>query len=73
MSTLLPHQQRVVAEKAELDEKIGKLEAYINGPKFRIQCDAAERFRLRRQAIVMVKYSQVLGDRIDAFTPKEPA
>ena len=42
-----PHQQRVVDEKRELDEKLSKLTAFISSEKFTsIVADKAERVRL---------------------------
>ena len=61
-----PHQERVVAEKAELDERIGKLRAFIGSDTFK-HVDASEQERLRRQAYIMKELSQVLGERIKAF------
>lgn len=62
------HQQRVIAEKAELDEKLGKLSAFINSEKFTsIVSDAAERERLVCQEETMRDYSGILGERIAAF------
>lgn len=63
---LQPHQQRVVTEKAELDEKIGKLTAFFNTEMF-ANLDDAEIERLQRQADHMSAYSAVLGERIAAF------
>lgn len=66
LASLQPHQQRVVIEKAELDEKIAKLKAFMDTP----QCFAlpfAETTRLARQHALMVDYSRVLGERIAAF------
>lgn len=66
-TTLQPHQQRVVIEKSELDEKIDKLKAFImESPIFQKLSDA-ERARLNHQYDVMVEYSRVLGARIEAF------
>lgn len=61
-----PHQERVVNEKAELDEKLDKLEAFFITPLF-IGIDFEERYRLQRQAEVMTEYSIILGERISAF------
>lgn len=63
---LLPHQQRVVAEKAELDEKLAKLTAFFQSPTFR-GLSADEQSRLCSQAVYMKGYSTVLGERIGAF------
>lgn len=61
-----PHQERVVAEKAELDDRLTKLRAFIGGPTFPA-IDASEQDRLRRQARLMTELSQVLDERIKAF------
>lgn len=63
---LQPHQQRVVAEKTELDEKLAKLLAFFQGGIF-ASLPEAERSRLRNQARFMDGYSAVLGERIEAF------
>ena len=63
---LLPHQQRVVEEKYELDEKLGKLLSYFQSEIFSSLPDA-ERSRLRNQARFMDGYSAVLKERIVAF------
>lgn len=68
--TMQPHQQRVIDEKAELDEKILKLSAFIDvaNPIF-ASLPEAERGRLCVQADIMGQYSQILKERIEAFTP----
>lgn len=63
---LQPHQQRVVDEKTELDDKRTKLLAFIESPKF-AELPDAERGHLARQADVMREYSIVLGKRIAGF------
>lgn len=60
------HQERVVKEKAELDEKLTKLRTFFGTETF-AGIDAAEQERLQRQARHMADYSQVLGERIAAF------
>ena len=67
-STMQPHQQRVVDEKAELDERLAKLVAFTKTPIFE-GLDIAERDRLDQQAATMTMYSDILGDRIAAFAP----
>lgn len=64
-----PHQERVVTEKSELDEKIQKLTAFVGGTIF-ASLDDAERSRLSIQLQHMNGYSEILGQRISAF-PKE--
>lgn len=61
-----PHQQRVVSEKAELDERIDKLTAFIDTPIF-AGLDVAEQERLVRQLHHMGMYTAVLAERIRAF------
>ena len=63
---LQPHQQRVVTEKAELDEKLAKLLAFFQTPIFEALPEA-ERSRLRNQARFMDGYAAVLEERIAAF------
>lgn len=63
-----PHQQRVVEEKTELDEKIMKLGEFVM-QRFGVfdKLHIAERIRLMRQLSIMQLYSQVLEERIAAF------
>ncbi len=60
------YQQRVVAEKKELDEKLGKLLSFFQTPIFAGLSDA-EKSRLRNQARFMDGYAAVLEERIAAF------
>lgn len=63
-----PHQERVVAEKAELDSKIEKLHNFIHGLNTPFQSvDAWEQARLQEQLRIMNSYSDVLDRRIKAF------
>lgn len=66
---MAPHQERVVAEKAELDEKITKLSDFSNGDLFKTLPED-EKERLKRQFNLMRDYSAVLGERIAAFPPE---
>lgn len=67
--SLAPHQERVVTEKSELDEKIAKLYTFVGSPTFKqIVPDLTEQARLNRQLDVMHEYSNILGWRIAAFT-----
>lgn len=65
---MLPHQQRVVDEKAELDARAEKLRAFIVSERYEA-LPAAERERMFRQSGLMLAYSGVLGERIAAFPP----
>ena len=63
---LQPHQQRVMEERADLEEKLGKLQAFITGERFSSLPDA-EQGRLVLQHHVMLAYALVLEQRIEAF------
>ena len=63
---LLPHEQRVVDEKAELDERRKKLTAFYSTPIFH-SLSASEQSRLLAQGVAMRTYSEILGERIAAF------
>lgn len=61
-----PHQERVVQEKADLDEKLSKLRLFFTTSTF-VGLDEAEQDRLRSQEGAMHTYSEILGERIAAF------
>lgn len=62
-----PHEQRVVDEKSEIDEKARKLSEFIgNNPLFE-DLDPAEQERMKEQNDIMWQYSEILGKRIAAF------
>lgn len=63
---LPPHQQRVIGEWAELDDKLGKLVSFFETERF-TTLDVAEQGRMREQASFMAGYSRTLGARIAAF------
>ena len=63
---LQPHQKRLVDEKNELSEKLGKLLAFFESPIFTVLTEA-ERSRLRNQARFMGGYAAVLEERIAVF------
>ena len=65
--TLEPHQQRVVSEKAELDERILKLHAFIQESHIFRALPEDDQDRLKRQHVAMADYSGILGERIAAF------
>lgn len=60
-------QTRVIEEKAELDEKIEKLQAFF-GTDIYPTLDTAEQMRLQMQHHLMTGYSLVLQQRIEAFS-----
>jgi hypothetical protein len=65
-SDVPPHQQRVLAEQTELDDRLTKLQAFFSNPIFS-GLPEDEQGRLRKQAVAMQAYSEVLGERIAAF------
>lgn len=65
-STLQPHQQRVVDEKAELDERLGKLHAFLKTGIFKSLPDE-DQILMDRQARAMRMLSGILGERIARF------
>ena len=65
---LAPHQQRVIDEKAALDEKITKLADFIILSAAYKHLGSAEKGRLHRQHTHLLAYSGVLLERIEAFT-----
>ncbi len=61
-----PHQQRVIAEKAGLDDQLGKLKKFFDTAIY-VNLDFDEKDRLSHQAVAMQEYSAILGERIAAF------
>jgi len=66
--TFLPHQQRVIDEKRELDEKAAKLSVFIDSNPMFGKLDPAEKERMKEQSAIMWKYSDILSQRIAAFS-----
>lgn len=68
MNQLQPHQQRVVVERDELQDKLTKLQAFTQSEKFTdvVKCQA-ERARLLKQQEIMLQYINVLNERISCF------
>ncbi len=60
------HNQRVVEEKRQLDERLNKLEAFIKSETFK-GLNNSEQYWLEKQAGVMADYSYVLGERLVRF------
>jgi len=64
--TYQPYQQRVVDERAELDQKLEKLATFLeSSASSNIAKD--EKMRMVKQAIAMRLYSSILSERIEAF------
>jgi hypothetical protein len=60
------HQQRVIGEKVQLDDKIGKLSAFFDTDLFK-GLPAKENELLTAQLGAMVEYSGLLAERIALF------
>lgn len=63
-----PHQQRVLQEKAELDTRVKALSDFIGLNPVFDKLDPEEQERLKIQNDLMWQLSEVLGERIAAFT-----
>lgn len=63
---LAPHQQRVVEEKAQLDDKFEKLTTF-QSTEIHAKLSCSEQHRLSIQWNAMKTYSRILGERIAAF------
>jgi hypothetical protein len=63
---MLSHQQRVVDEKTDLDDKLDRLITFFDTTIYK-SLHIDEQARLAQQCEYMSKYSQVLGERITAF------
>jgi len=61
-----PHQQRVIDEQRDLDERIAKLAKFVESPPFK-SVPYAEQGRMSDQLEVMLIYSSILGERIADF------
>ncbi|WP_104655076.1 crAss001_48 related protein [Ralstonia insidiosa] len=61
------YQQRVIGEKALLDDKVQKLSTFLHGDRAAFNVGAEELERLEAQLRVMVSYSDILAQRIAAF------
>lgn len=66
-STVPPHQQRVLNEKHELDERLSKLDAFILDNPLFTKLPPDEQERLTRQSKAMAVYSGILDERIACF------
>ncbi len=67
MIDLQPYQQRVVDERAELAQKLGALDGFIERAPYFNELPAAERERMRLQRAAMLLYASILTQRIAAF------
>jgi hypothetical protein len=65
---MLDYQQRVIDEKIELDEKLEKLLIFISSDFFSKTISFEEQIRLRKQSVSMTAYSEILAERIEAFS-----
>lgn len=66
----LPYQQRVIAEKRDLDDRFERLSDFIDSGHFK-SLPESEQLRLNIQIRLMRDYSWILGQRIAAFNRQE--
>lgn len=71
MKKYAPHEQRVIDEMIQLDEKIHLLHAFIKTSEIYKALPVAEQDLLVQQRVAMRAYSAVLNQRIALFTPVE--
>lgn len=64
-----PHEQRVVTERDQLQEKIVKLENFIEGPVFEAM-EYVDRKFMRIQMMAMMTYCEALNSRIGRFSER---
>lgn len=63
-----PYQERVVAERKELDAKLDKLKEFIMYSPIYKTLPTEEKYWLNKQYDAMAEYSQILWERIAAFS-----
>ena len=66
MATLAPHQERVIFEREELEDKIVKLSNFLNSNTYK-ELTEDEQLLLTEQLPIMKDYSDVLFKRIKLF------
>lgn len=66
MADLQPYQQRVLEEKAELDERLRKLIAFLRSPDAN-RANPEERDWMISQGYAMRAYSKALEERIKTY------
>ena len=64
----LLHEDRVVAEKTQLDDRLERLTKFLVTEIY-AELPSEEQVRLKRQKFCMEQYSETLGERIAAFKP----
>jgi hypothetical protein len=61
-----PHQQRVINERAELDDRRSRLNSFMDTDEYAV-LDHVQKDLLKRQYKAMTEYSNILGERIEAW------
>lgn len=64
---MLPHQERVIEEKRELDDRAIKLSDFIGNSPLFDDIDPDEQERLKEQNELMWALSEILKQRIESF------
>jgi hypothetical protein len=65
---LLPHQERVITERNELNIKINALDKFINHTDAYYELSTVEQQRLVSQLEIMHRYSSIFTQRINDFS-----
>jgi len=60
------YQERVIKEKQELDAKREKLAVFLKSGRLKTMSED-EQERIRRQFVIMNRYTEILGERIKFF------
>ena len=60
------YQKRVVAEREELNDRLDRLIVFLGGDVFP-ELSVAEQERLKKQAMLMQDYLEILDERIENF------
>ena len=63
-----PYQERVIVERDDLTQRLGRLQNFLRGPGM-ATVGNDEQQRLFKQASVMTQYVAILNERIAAFEP----
>lgn len=60
---MAPYIQRMIEEKKELDERIGKLLDFYDRAEFGMM-SVNDKLLMMKQGVAMARYTQILGERI---------
>jgi hypothetical protein len=64
---LFPYQERVIAEKQDLDDKITRLDTFLSDLPEGVKLDPIDKGLLHQQLAAMKTYTNILRQRIGRF------